>query len=251
MDHPAVTALVVDDSNSFRQHLSNILRIELGFDSIIEAASADEAVEIIDSNKHNIEWIFSDWEMPGMTGGELLTHVRDRQDMIDVPFIMITECEDTKAHSMAIEEGVTDFITKPFEPEDLVSKVFRLLGMMEVRRSPRFHLEAQCRLDIGFDESQQYSAEIINISKNGCLIRTSRFYADTGHVFDIGTIYIKPLGGGDEVVTNVEIVRMERDNKVKEHVLVALDFHEMDETNFKRLDGLISATEIRQKAMHH
>jgi len=251
MNHPAVTALVVDDSNSFRQYLSNILRVELGFDSIIEASSADEAAELIDSNKHNIGWIFTDWEMPGMTGGELLLHVRSRPDMINVPFIMMTDNEDMKARSLAMQEGVTDFITKPFETEDLVSKVLRLLGMMEVRRSPRFHLNAKCRLDIGFDDFQQYSAELINISKHGCLIRTSRFYADTGHVLDIGTIYIKPNNKDEEIVSGVEIVRMERDNKVKDHVLVALDFQEMDEPNFRRLRGLMSASEARQKAMQH
>ncbi|MDH5435422.1 MAG: response regulator [Gammaproteobacteria bacterium] len=251
MDHPAITALVVDDSTSFRQYLSNILRVELGFDSIIEATSADEAVELIDSNKHNIGWIFSDWEMPGMTGGELLSHVRARSDMINVPFIMLTDREDMQARSIAMQEGVTDFITKPFETEDLVSKVLRLLGMMEIRRSPRFHLDARCRLDIGFDDFQQYAADLINISQNGCLIRTSRFYADTAHVLDIGTIYIQPVSGGDEIVTNIEIVRIERDNKVKDHVLVALDFQETDELNFKRLDKLISASVIRQKTMQH
>jgi CheY-like chemotaxis protein len=250
MNHPTVTALVVDDSNSFRQQLSNVLRVELGFDSIIEATSADEAAEMIDSNKYNIGWIFTDWEMPGMTGSELLLHVRARPDMVHVPFFMMTDHEDTKARSMAVQEGVTDFITKPFETDDLISKVLRLLGMMEVRRSPRFHLDAECRLDIGFDDFQQYSADLINISKHGCLIRTSRFYADTGHVLDTGTIYIKAKSG-EEVVTNVEIVRMERDNQFKDHVLVALDFQEIDEPNFRRLRGLMSESEARQKTMHH
>ena len=54
MNHPVVTALVVDDSNSFRQYLSNILRVELGFDSIIEAGSAEEAVELIWSSSKGL-----------------------------------------------------------------------------------------------------------------------------------------------------------------------------------------------------
>lgn len=251
MDHPAITALVVDNSNSFRQFISNILRVELGFDSIIEAATANEAVEMIETNKHNIGWIFSDLDMPGMTGGELFSHVRARPDMTDVPFIMITNREDTQAHNLAMQRGVTDFITKPFDTEELVSKVLRVLGMMEIRRSPRFHLDAKCRLDTGLDEFEQYSAGVINISQHGCLIRTSRFYTDTAHVLDNGTIYIRPVGGGDEIITNVEIVRIERDNKLKDHVLVALEFRGIDEITLKRLERLVSTIAIGDKAIQH
>ena len=247
----SVTALVVDDSVTFRQYISTILRVELGFDSIVEASNGDEAVEIIDSNKHQIGWIFSDWEMPGsMSGGDLLAHVRERKDMVNVPFVMLTDRIDMRARAAALHEGATDFLVKPFEPDALVTKVLRLLGLKEMRRSERFRLDAHCIIDIGQDENHQYPADLINLSRHGCLVRTSRFYSDTGHVLDYGVIRIQPAEK-NELVINAQIVRIERDNRVEDHILVAFEFQEIDPDTFGQLDMIVSEAEKKSQTTHH
>ncbi|MGE5027217.1 MAG: response regulator, partial [Betaproteobacteria bacterium] len=68
-------ALVIDASPSVRNYIRDILHQELGFQEIHEGKDADGALQILKSG-HAINWIFSSWEMPGLSTRELLASVR-------------------------------------------------------------------------------------------------------------------------------------------------------------------------------
>ena len=79
--------LVVDDFATMRRIVKNILT-QLGFKNIVEADDGSTAVDLLKNQK--VDLIISDWNMPKMTGLELLKHVRADAAMADVPFVMVT-----------------------------------------------------------------------------------------------------------------------------------------------------------------
>ncbi len=78
--------LVVDDFATMRRIVKNILT-QLGFKHIVEADDGVTAVDVLKAEK--VDMIISDWNMPKMTGLELLKHVRGEADLADIPFIMV------------------------------------------------------------------------------------------------------------------------------------------------------------------
>jgi CheY-like chemotaxis protein len=180
-------ALVVDDSPSVRHYVHVILWHDLKFDRILEAGNANDALRSLET-EHTVNWIFSDWEMPGMSAHDFLCRVRSHPDKAGVPFLMLTARGEPEAKRLAIREGVSDYLSKPFTPEDLVRKVLRIAGLKERRSAQRVTPYKFCEIDIGFDPYQTFGADLVNVSMTGCLARTSRFNPGTGHVNDVGTL---------------------------------------------------------------
>ena len=84
---PNMRVLVVDDFSTMRRIVKNILR-QLGFNNVVEADDRTTAWEVL--NKDKIEFIVSDWNMPKMTGIDLLRKVRSSEEFADIPFLMVT-----------------------------------------------------------------------------------------------------------------------------------------------------------------
>lgn len=113
-----MNTLVVDDSEMTRMVAKNALK-NLEVTSIHEAEDGVEALKVLEAQ--TIDIVFSDWNMPNMTGIELLKAVREKWP--DMPFIMITT-EGSKEKVMeAIQHGVSDYLAKPFTPAALSAKL--------------------------------------------------------------------------------------------------------------------------------
>ena len=114
--------LIVDDYPSIRELVKTQLG-EFGFTNISIFEDAFDAWEFLNSDHKRVEFIISDWNMPKMTGFEFLENVRGHKEYSNVPFIILTtESEQDKILS-AIEEGVSNYLTKPWEVEDFAEKV--------------------------------------------------------------------------------------------------------------------------------
>jgi two-component system chemotaxis response regulator CheY len=113
-----VKALVVDDSAMTRMVVKKTLA-SLGATEVAEAADGAAALEIIRGGDVGV--IFSDWNMPVMTGFELLKAVREIDKA--VPFIMITTEGSREKIVDAITHGVSDYLVKPFTPVQVREKV--------------------------------------------------------------------------------------------------------------------------------
>ncbi len=117
--------LVVDDFSTMRKIIKNILR-QLGFTNIVEADDGSTAWEVL--NKDNIEFIVSDWNMPTMSGIELLRKVRGSEEYADIPFLMVTAEAQQENIIEAVQAKVSNYIVKPFTPETLGQKIEKIFA---------------------------------------------------------------------------------------------------------------------------
>ncbi len=117
--------LVADDFKSMRNLIKGILN-QIGFRRIIEANDGKEAWEMIEA--HEISLVISDWNMPNMTGIELLRKVRQSQQYKDTPFLMVT-AEGVKDNVIeALQSGVSGYIVKPFSPASMRDKIQKIFA---------------------------------------------------------------------------------------------------------------------------
>lgn len=112
--------LVVDDFSTMRRIVKNILR-QLGFVNIIEADDGSTALELLQREK--IEFVVSDWNMPKMTGLELLKVIRADDALKHIPFLMVTAEAQQENIIEAVKSGVSNYIVKPFTAETLSQKI--------------------------------------------------------------------------------------------------------------------------------
>lgn len=117
--------LIVDDFSTMRKIIRNILT-QLGFKNILEADDGTTALEIL--GKEKIDLVISDWNMPKMSGLELLKAVRSNEATKDLPFIMVTAEAQKENILEAIKYKVSQYIVKPFTPETLKEKLEKVFG---------------------------------------------------------------------------------------------------------------------------
>lgn len=121
----AVRILVVDDASFIRDMVKKQLRDTIPDLELKDAADGLRALALI--KQWSPEIVLSDWEMPNMTGEELLREVRAMPNYANLPFIMITSRGDRDHVVKAVQSGVSDYITKPFTAEELLRKVSKQL----------------------------------------------------------------------------------------------------------------------------
>lgn len=109
--------MLVEDSNIARKMELKALQI-LGYQNVVVAEDGDIAVEKLQSEE-GVGLIISDWNMPNRDGLELLKWVRADAKCQKIPFIMATARGEKSQVTAAQEAGVSNFVTKPFAPNDL------------------------------------------------------------------------------------------------------------------------------------
>lgn len=119
-----MTVLVVDDFATMRRIIRNILR-DLEFKKILEAEDGTAAVDILKTQK--VDLIISDWNMPKMTGLELLKWVRSNEDTKDIPFLMVTAEAQKENVIEAVKAKVSNYIVKPFTAQTLAEKLEKII----------------------------------------------------------------------------------------------------------------------------
>ncbi len=115
--------LVVDDFSTMRRIIKNILR-QLGFTNIHEADDGTTAWEAL--NKSKIDFVISDWNMPQMTGIDLLRKVRSSEEFATLPFLMVTAEAQQENIIEAVQAKVSNYIVKPFTAETLGQKIDKI-----------------------------------------------------------------------------------------------------------------------------
>ena len=116
--------LVVDDFSTMRRIIKKILT-KLNISNILEAENGMQAWEIL--CEHPVDLVICDWNMPGMTGMELLEKVREQSSLANLPFIMVTAESKTKVSLSEDQKKLTSYIAKPFKSEVLEEKLLFML----------------------------------------------------------------------------------------------------------------------------
>jgi two-component system, chemotaxis family, chemotaxis protein CheY len=120
-------ALVVDDSRAMRAILSRAL-LESGFE-VVQAANGREALETMDREGLTFNLVLLDWNMPEISGIEVLEKLRSRSEFSGVRMVMVTTETEIEQMARALESGADEYVMKPFTREAFEDKL-RLIGML-------------------------------------------------------------------------------------------------------------------------
>ncbi len=115
--------LIVDDASTARRLLKNLLN-QLGFKNIIEADDGTTAMVKLASEK--IDLVVTDWNLPKMTGIELLKNIRADPNLKSIPVLMIIVEAIQGNIIAAVKAGVSDYVVYPFNAEILEKKIERI-----------------------------------------------------------------------------------------------------------------------------
>ena len=120
--------LIVDDFSTMRRIIKNLLR-DLGFNNTHEADDGTTGLPMLQSGDY--DFLITDWNMPGMTGLDLLKAVRADPKLASLPVLMVTAEAKKEQIVEAAQAGVNGYIVKPFTAVTLrekIEKIFERLG---------------------------------------------------------------------------------------------------------------------------
>lgn len=122
--------LVIDDMSTMRKIIKKMLN-EVGFTNLTEADDGATAWPMLEKAKEEgepFEFVVSDWNMPQMSGLDLLKKVRASEDFKHLPFLMITAEAEQGNVVIAVKAGVSNFIVKPFSATTLKEKIDKIFN---------------------------------------------------------------------------------------------------------------------------
>jgi two-component system chemotaxis response regulator CheY len=124
--------LVVDDFSTMRRIVRNLLK-ELGYTNADEAE--DGAVALAKLKSEKFDFVVSDWNMPNMTGIELLKGIRAEPSLKDLPVLMITAEARKENIIEAAQNGANGYIVKPFTAATLDEKLAKIFKVLEAKKA--------------------------------------------------------------------------------------------------------------------
>lgn len=120
--------LIVDDFSTMRRIIKNLLR-DLGFTNTQEADDGVTALPMLKGG--DFDFLVTDWNMPGMTGIDLLKEVRKDAKLASLPVLMVTAEAKRDQIIEAAQAGVSGYVVKPFTAQVLkekIDKIFERVG---------------------------------------------------------------------------------------------------------------------------
>jgi two-component system chemotaxis response regulator CheY len=121
----SIRFLVVDDFSTMRRIIKNFLN-DLGYTSIAEADDGKTALPVLKSG--DVDFLITDWNMPGMPGLELLREVRSDPATKKLPVLMVTAEAKREQIVEAAQAGVNGYVVKPFTAQTLKEKIDKILA---------------------------------------------------------------------------------------------------------------------------
>ncbi len=128
MADPNMKFLVVDDFSTMRRIVRNLLK-ELGFTNVDEAEDGVAALSKLRST--HFDFVVSDWNMPNMTGIDLLKNIRGDAQLKHLPVLMVTAEAKKENIIEAAQAGASGYVVKPFTAatlEEKLNKIFQNQG---------------------------------------------------------------------------------------------------------------------------
>lgn len=119
--------LIVDDFSTMRRIVKNLLG-DLGFTNTAEAEDGNSALVALRSGP--FDFVVTDWNMPGMTGIELLKAIRADDKLKHLPVLMVTAEAKREQIIEAAQSGVNGYIIKPFTAQTLEEKLGKIFERM-------------------------------------------------------------------------------------------------------------------------
>ena len=127
--NPNMKILVVDDFSTMRRIIRNLLK-ELGFTNVHEAEDGVDALAKL-RGEGNFQFVVSDWNMPNMSGIELLRAVRGDAQLKHLPLLMVTAEAKRENIIEAAQAGASGYVVKPFTSATLNEKLQKIFLTMK------------------------------------------------------------------------------------------------------------------------
>jgi len=205
--------LVIEDLTSLRKEIIQTLQDTTLATCYHEAADGLAGVKILLESK--IDLVLCDVEMPLLDGFKFLSMVRAREELRDIPVLLLTGKDDMDSKVRGLEQGASDYITKPFDAGELVARVKLHLKMKklqdELRRANEILLEISHIDHLTGLYNRRYLMDILERE----FLRTKRsgsslafLILDLDHFKDVNDTYGHQ--GGDEVLTRAAVVFREQ-----------------------------------------
>ena len=115
--------LIVDDFSTMRRIVKNLLG-DLGYTNTAEAEDGNSALAALQAS--HFDFVITDWNMPGMTGIDLLKAIRADAKLKTVPVLMVTAEAKREQIIAAAQSGVNGYIIKPFTAQTLQEKLTKI-----------------------------------------------------------------------------------------------------------------------------
>jgi two-component system, chemotaxis family, chemotaxis protein CheY len=159
-----VRVLIVEDMSTMRSVVRN------GIKQTFRNAEIEEAVDGADAQRKlqaaKVDLIISDWEMPHVSGVDLLKWVRSHPTLKNIPFIMVTANHQKECVQESMHLGVNAFLLKPFTVDALTNKMGSLIERFNRREFERFNSNCPVRI-INPVDKREIRGELIDVSCGG------------------------------------------------------------------------------------
>lgn len=119
--------LIVDDFTTMRRVIKNLMK-SLDYKNFEEAEDGVKALKILKSTK--IDFVVTDWNMPNMSGLELIKEIRKDKELSHIPVLMVTAEQKREQIITAAKAGVNGYVVKPFTAETLSKKLIKIFDRL-------------------------------------------------------------------------------------------------------------------------
>ncbi|MFQ5329383.1 MAG: response regulator [Thermodesulfobacteriota bacterium] len=226
-----IKVLLVDDIRLFLEIEQTLLnRPDI---TIFTATSGEEAIQI--HERENVDVILLDLLMPGMDGETVCKHIRADSRLMGVSIIMVTTSTSPEDIERCIEAGANDYILKPINPTELLTKFQRY-----VKVAQRWDLRILTRMDVSVadqDSMGSFMGNTVNISSSGVLVECT-------HNLDVGDAVSCSfsLPGNTSTITSTgEVVRSKEINHTQSRITrYGIRFLDIGEEEQNMIESFIS-----------
>ena len=211
--------LIVDDMDTMRRSVRAMLKLINYGNRLYEAPNGREAWDMLERGKVKVDFVICDYNMPFLTGTELLYKMRNNKKLRDIPFLMITADANKEVVAEAAEQDVDAYLTKPFVTASLEAKIDELLGKLYNPDEASSLLRASRDADEAGELQQAIKLAIEASKKNPRLSRPYR---------ELGRLFLKKKNYGKAMVAFTKAVEMNRLDVSSYHFLGQLHFRAGD-----------------------
>lgn len=124
--------LVVDDSPTMRRIVVNALKT-FGFEDVVQAEDGQDGLNKL--KEETVDFVITDWNMPNMTGLELIKAIRSDDDLKHLPILMVTTRGLKQDIVEALKAKANNYVVKPFTPQVLKEKITAVLKAIKAQNS--------------------------------------------------------------------------------------------------------------------
>ncbi len=225
--------LIVDDVDNMRRSIRAMLKLINYGRRFFEAANGRDAYNLLQEEDVRIDFIISDYNMPHLSGTELLNKIRKHKRLRDIPFLMITAEANMEVVAEAAEHDVDAYMTKPFVTASLEQKVNELLDRVNNPDDLTLHMQKLRELKEKGDVDGAIDEAKLAITSNRLSSRPYR---------ELGRLYIKKGNMKGALVCFHKATAVNRLDVISYHYMGQI-YHRMGATD-KAIENFAKAMDI-------